>query len=65
MKLFFRNFDRLSKRMLSYVVAQNGATAIEYAMIAAAIALGIVAIVFTIGGSTQQSFTDINAQLAP
>lgn len=65
MKLFFRNFDRLSKRMLSYVVAQSGATAIEYAMIAAAIALGIVAIVFTIGGSTQQSFTDINAQLAP
>lgn len=65
MKLFFRNFDRLSKRMLSYVVAQNGATAIEYAMIAAAVALGIVAIVFTIGGSTQQSFTDINAQLAP
>ncbi len=65
MKLFFRNFDRLSKRMLSYVVAQSGATAIEYAMIAAAVALGIVAIVFTIGGSTQQSFTDINAQLAP
>jgi len=65
MKLFFRNFDRFSKRMLSYVVAQSGATAIEYAMIAAAVALGIVAIVFTIGGSTQQSFTDINAQLAP
>ncbi len=49
----------------AYLKNEDGATAIEYGLIAAGISVAIVAIVFTLGGNVQTAFTDINAQIAP
>lgn len=49
----------------AYLTNEDGATAIEYGLIAAGISVAIVAIVFTLGGNVQQAFTDVNDQLAP
>lgn len=40
---------------------ESGATAIEYGLIAAGIALAIITIVNTLGTSVQRTFTNINA----
>ncbi|MBL4804291.1 MAG: Flp family type IVb pilin [Alphaproteobacteria bacterium] len=48
---------------LSLFYARQGATAIEYSLIAAAIAVAIVAIVFSMGGTLQQTFTDVNTEM--
>ena len=42
---------------------ESGATAIEYGLIAAGIALVIIAIVNTLGGTLNSKFTAINASL--
>ncbi len=41
----------------------SGATAIEYGLIAAGIALAIITIVNTLGGTIATQFTNINASL--
>jgi pilus assembly protein Flp/PilA len=43
---------------------ESGATAIEYGLIAAGIALAIIAIVQTLGGTLQGKFTTLNTELA-
>lgn len=43
-----------------YTVNQNGATAVEYALLAAGIALSIVGVVFVIGGDLVALFTTIS-----
>jgi pilus assembly protein Flp/PilA len=48
----------------AYLKNEEGATAIEYGLLAAAIALAIIAVVFTIGEDVAQSFTDISTELA-
>ena len=62
----------LKKNLLRSKVSQllrwsDGATAIEYALIAGAIALGIIAVAFLIGDTVGDMFTnvsdDINANL--
>ena len=47
----------------AYLKNEDGATAIEYGLIAAGISVAIVAIVFTLGGNVQQAFTDVNTEL--
>lgn len=47
----------------SFAGDQSGATAIEYGLIAAGIAVAISAIVSTIGTSLTNKFTDINSKL--
>jgi pilus assembly protein Flp/PilA len=42
---------------------ESGATAIEYGLIAAGIALAIITAVNTLGGTLSQKFTDINTSL--
>jgi pilus assembly protein Flp/PilA len=42
---------------------QTGATAIEYGPIAAGIALAIIAIVNTLGGTVNTNFTNINTSM--
>jgi pilus assembly protein Flp/PilA len=42
---------------------ESGATAIEYALIAAGISLAIIAIVNTLGGTLNTKFTEINTSL--
>lgn len=42
---------------------ESGATAIEYGLIAALIAVAIIAAVRSVGGSLNTTFSDINAAL--
>ncbi|HWV97126.1 MAG TPA: Flp family type IVb pilin [Xanthobacteraceae bacterium] len=42
---------------------ESGATAIEYGLIAAGIALAIITIVNTLGGSLSSKFSDVNSSL--
>jgi pilus assembly protein Flp/PilA len=43
---------------------EDGATAIEYGLLAALISVAIIAIVGTLGQTLQGTFTDINTELA-
>ncbi len=49
MKMFFKN--------------ESGATAIEYGLIAALIAVAIISAVTTLGGNTSDTFNAVSAQL--
>ena len=44
---------------------ESGATAIEYGLIAAGIAVAIIAMVQTLGGTLNGVFTNVNAKLSP
>lgn len=46
-----------------FVRDESGATAIEYGLIAAGIAVAIITIVQTVGGSLVARFTDVNTGL--
>lgn len=49
----------------SYLTKEDGATAIEYGLIAAGIALAISGAVYAFGGDLTALFEDASAQLAP
>ncbi len=54
------------KTLLSrFAQDQSGATAIEYGLIAALIAVGIIAAVTTVGGNLKTTFTTVGTTLAP
>ena len=42
---------------------ESGATAIEYGLIAAGISVAIVAVVNTLGGQVQNTFTTVSTEL--
>lgn len=44
---------------------ESGATAIEYGLIAAGIAVAIIVMVGTLGTTLNTTFTDINTKLTP
>ena len=44
---------------------ESGATAIEYGLIAAGIAVAIIAMVQTLGGTLNGVFTSVNTKLTP
>ena len=48
-----------------FVKDESGATAIEYGLIAAGIAVAIIAAVNTLGGTLNNTFTNVNALEAP
>lgn len=48
----------------AYLRNEDGATAIEYGLIAAGIAIAIVAVVFTLGDEVAGTFTDVETALA-
>jgi pilus assembly protein Flp/PilA len=48
----------------AYLNNEDGATAIEYGLMAAAIALGIIALVFSIGDTVEGVFTEIDTTLS-
>jgi pilus assembly protein Flp/PilA len=52
-------FTEFGKRLFK---DDEGATAIEYGLLAALIAVGIIAVVATLGDSLQATFQDINDQ---
>jgi len=48
----------------AYLKKEDGATAIEYGLIAAGIAVAIVALVFLLGDQIQAAFQDVSDELA-
>ena len=61
-----RQFGRLLRQGFQrqdFVRDENGATAIEYALIAAGIAGAIVAVITTLGGSVTTMWTTISSAL--
>ncbi len=55
---------KLSAFYYAYLKGERGATAIEYGLMVAAIALSIVAIVFTLGDRIDSSFQGIDDGLS-
>jgi pilus assembly protein Flp/PilA len=53
----------LKKTLLSFLSDESGATAIEYGLIAAGIALAIIAAVNGLGTTLNTNFTSINSSL--
>lgn len=47
----------------AFVLSEDGATAIEYGLIAAGIAIAISVVVFTIGGDLVAKFTEVDTAL--
>lgn len=46
-----------------YLRSERGATAIEYCLMASAIALAIVVIVFSVGDNVETLFTDVDTEI--
>ena len=44
----------------AYNTNEDGATAIEYGLIAAGVALAVAAIIFILGGNVKTTFTDVS-----
>ena len=55
---------KLAALIQSYIKKEDGATAIEYGLIAAGIALAIAAIVFTLGDQIQGAFQGVSDEIA-
>jgi len=53
----------LKRSILKFLSDQSGATAIEYGLIAAGIALAIIAAVNGLGSTLNTNFTNINSSL--
>ena len=52
------------KKFLNRVVSdENGATAVEYGIMVAAVAAVIIAVVFVIGGKVETAFNTVNSNL--
>ncbi|HWK94247.1 MAG TPA: Flp family type IVb pilin [Pseudolabrys sp.] len=51
------------RKLTAFIKDESGATAIEYGLIAAGIAVAIIAMVNTIGTKLNTSFTSISSQL--
>lgn len=54
---------KLISSVQAYMKSENGATAIEYGLIAAGIAVGISAIVFTFGDQLEALFQDAGTKI--
>jgi pilus assembly protein Flp/PilA len=54
---------RLKHHLLKFLSDESGATAIEYGLIAAGVALAIIAAVNGLGTNLSAQFTSINASL--
>ncbi len=61
MKKIFAKFDIFQKQ--AFIKNESGATSIEYAVIAAGIAVIIVATVYSIGASVSGMFVAINTAM--
>jgi pilus assembly protein Flp/PilA len=64
MRIMPRSINKsLIKRLKQFIADQSGATSIEYALIAAGIALAIIAAVNSLGTTLSKKFTSINSSL--
>ena len=53
----------MKRTLLSFLLDESGATAIEYGLIAAGIALAIIAVVNGLGTTLNDKFSQINTSL--
>lgn len=53
----------MKRSILNFLNDESGATAIEYGLIAAGIALAIIAVVNGLGGTLNDKFTSVNSSL--
>jgi pilus assembly protein Flp/PilA len=53
----------MKRTLLNFLSDESGATAIEYGLIAAGIALAIIAVVNGVGTNLNEKFTSINSSL--
>lgn len=53
-------WDRISFRIWQYRYDRSAVTAVEYGVIAAAIVVGIVVLVYAVGGKIVTAFTDLD-----
>lgn len=51
------------KQIINFLIDEEGATAVEYGIMVAAIAAVIVVVVFVIGGKVEQAFEDVNTAM--
>ena len=51
------------KRLMSFLKDEEGATAVEYGIMVAAIAAVIIAVVFIVGLKVENAFEVVNAEL--
>ncbi len=54
---------KLISKIQAYMMDEKGATAIEYGLIAAGIAVGISVVVFTFGDDLEALFSDMSTEL--
>ena len=55
--------NKIMAKYTAWKMSEEGATAIEYGLIAAGIAVAIVAIVFTLGDTIEAKFTEVNTKI--
>jgi pilus assembly protein Flp/PilA len=53
----------MSRRIKQFLVAESGATAIEYGLIASLIAVAIIASITVIGTQLQNTFNEVSGNL--
>lgn len=51
------------KLLMKFLLAERGATAIEYAFIAAGISVAIAGAVYLVGGAVETNFNEVDAVL--
>lgn len=56
---------KLISKIAALMHCEKGATAIEYGLIAAGIAIAIMVVVFTLGGQLNAVFTNVSTALTP
>ena len=56
-------YTKVKSKFAAFSEEDRGATAVEYALIVAAIALVVAAAAFTLGGDVSQQFTDMSTCL--
>ncbi len=60
-----RHYVKVSEYIRKFAADASGATAIEYGLIAAGIAVAIITAVSLVGTSLDAIFTDVGTELAP
>jgi pilus assembly protein Flp/PilA len=66
LNLFLENgYIIMTKFITKFVQDESGATAIEYGLIAALIAVAIIGIVGTLGGQLKAAFTSVSEGMTP
>jgi pilus assembly protein Flp/PilA len=53
----------MKSSVVRFLRDESGATAIEYGLIAAGISVAIIAVVNTLGGQLQNTFSNVSSQL--